>query len=433
MDPSPPRSPVPHPRPEWEFRETVLLRKSPLTSSLLIWTTVSATALVGIWAVAAPLSQSVAVSGKLEPGGSVREVDAPLGGLVESVLVKEGQQVRAGQPLVRFDLRAPRSALASAQAVRQRLLNENQVLRASLGEVSAAGLSPNQRRQLGSQRLDLSSKRQAAEEDLNKASERARGLDASLAIARDIARRYGELARSGAVSEVQVLDARNRSQQLQADLNAERREIARLEAVRRSTRTTPEVDLRSRIETNLRQISELERDIAQAQLQIQYGRLTAPAAGSVFDITIGPGSVVPPTRQGDQKPVLRLVPTDNLQAKVYLPNNVIGFVRLGQRADISLDTFDAADYGRLRARVKRIGSDALNPEELSRALGAEAKGLFYPAVLELDRQSLRVGARAIPLQSGMTLTADIRLRERRYINILTSFFEDKARQLERLR
>jgi HlyD family secretion protein len=411
----------------------VLLRKSPLTSSLLIWTAVSATALVGIWAVLAPLSQSVAVAGKLEPGGSVRQVDAPLGGLVETVLVKEGERVRMGQPLIRFDLRAPRSALASAQAVRQRLLNENQVLRASLGEISAAGLSLNQRRQLGSQRLDLSSKRRAAEEDLHKAQERARGLEASLAIARDIARRYGDLARSGAVSEVQVLDARNRSQQLQADLNAESREIARLEAVRGSTRTTPEVDLRTRIEANLRQISELERDIAQAQLQMQYGRLTAPAAGTVFDINVGPGSVVPPNRQGDQKPVLRLVPSDNLQAKVYVPNNVIGFVRIGQRADLSLDTFEAADYGRLRARVKRIGTDALNPEELTRALGAEAKGLFYPAVLELQRQSLPVGAQAIPLQSGMTLTADIKLRERRYIHILTSFFEDKVRNLERLR
>jgi hemolysin D len=431
--PRPGAGPVGPPPGEWEFRETVLLRKSPLTSSLLIWTGVTATALVAVWSVAAPLSQSVAVAGKLEPGGSVRPVDAPLGGLVEAVLVKEGERVRRGQPLIRFDLRAPRSALASAQAVRQRLLNENQVLRASLGEISPAGLSLNQQRQLSSQRQDLSSKRRAAEEAVLQAQERLRGLEAALAIARDIARRFRDLASTGAVSEVQVLDAVNKEQQLQADLNAERREMARLEAVRRSTSTTPAVDLRTRIEANLRQISELERDIAQAQLQIQYGRLTAPADGSVFDISIGPGSVVPPNRQSDQKPLLRLVPTDNLQAKVYVPNPVIGFVKLGQRADISLDTFDAADYGRLQARVKSIGSDALNPEELARALGAEAKGLYYPAVLALQRQSLPAGKRAIPLQSGMTLTADIKLRERRFIHILTGFFEDKLRSLERLR
>ena len=433
MAPATPPDPAREPLAEWEFRETVLLRKSTLSSSLLIWTAVASTALVAVWAITAPLTQSVAVPGKLEPGGSVRQVDAPLGGLVDAVLVKEGQRVRQGQPLIRFDLRAPRNALASAESVRQRLSNENQVLRASLGEISAAGLSLNQQRQLGSQQLDLSSKRRAAEEDLNKATERARGLQASLDIARNIAGRYRELVRSGAVSEVQLLDALNKQQQLESDLNAERREAARLEAVLRSTSTTPDVELRTRIEANLRQLAELERDIAQARLQIQYGLLSAPADGEVFDINVGAGSVVPPTRQGDQKPVLRIVPTDNLQAKVYLPNNVIGFVRIGQRADISLDTFDASDYGRLRADVQSIGSDALNPEELVRVLGSDAKGLYYPAVLKLQRQSLPVGRKAIPLQSGMTLTADIKLRERRFINILTSFFENKARNLERLR
>ena len=170
------------------------LRKSSLSSSLLIWTAVASTAMVGLWAVTAPLTQSVAVPGKLEPGGRVRQIDAPLGGLVDAVLVREGQRVRKGQPLIRFDLRAPRTALAAAESVLQRLRNENQVLRASLGEVSAAGLSLNQQRQLGSQQLDLSSKRQAAEEDLNKTNERARGLEASLGIARNIASRYRELA-----------------------------------------------------------------------------------------------------------------------------------------------------------------------------------------------------------------------------------------------
>ena len=183
MAPSTPPDPAREPLADWEFRETVLLRKSTLSSSLLIWTAVASTALVAVWAVTAPLTQSIAVQGKLEPGGRVRQVDAPLGGLVDAVLVREGQRVRQGQPLVRFDLRAPRNALASAESVRQRLSNENQVLRASLGEISAAGLSLNQQRQLGSQQLDLSSKRRAAQEERNKSTERLRGLEASLAIA----------------------------------------------------------------------------------------------------------------------------------------------------------------------------------------------------------------------------------------------------------
>jgi HlyD family secretion protein len=81
----------------------------------------------------------------------------------------------------------------------------------------------------------------------------------------------------------------------------------------------------------------------------------------------------------------------------------------------------------------RIGSDALTPQELAQALGSNANGLYFPAVLKLQRQSLQLRDRSAPLQAGMSLTADILLRERRFINILTSFFEDKRRNLERLR
>ena len=54
-------------------------------------------------------------------------------------------------------------------------------------------------------------------------------------------------------------------------------------------------------------------------------------------------------------------------------------------------------------------------------------------VLQLQRQYLQAGQRQVPLKAGMTLTADIQLRQRPFISVLTSFFEDKLRSLERLR
>ena len=418
---------------EWQFRETVLLRKSGLGSSLIIWSALGFTGLGLVWAIVAPLDETVAVQGKLEPSSSVKRIDAPTPGVVQAVLVKEGQAVRLGQPLVRFDLREPRSSLAASLAIRSRLVNENQVLRASLGEIDARGLTSNQQRQLGSQQSELSSKDRAAEEDLNKSQERLRGLRDSLVTAKDVARRYRQLASTGAVSEVQALDYENKVQELESQIRAEDREIARLRAVVVSTSSTPGVDLRSRIEANLRQISELDRDISKARQQIQYGLLTSPANGEVFDITVTPGSVVQQVQVETSKPIMKIVPNDNLQAKVYLPNNAIGFVRVGQKADISLDTFQSSDYGRIPASVKRIGSDALTQSELIQALGSEAKGLYFPAVLTLKRQGLMLRSRTAPLQAGMSLTADIKLRDRRFISLITSFFNDKRRDLERLR
>ena len=83
--------------------------------------------------------------------------------------------------------------------------------------------------------------------------------------------------------------------------------------------------------------------------------------------------------------------------------------------------------------MQRIGTDALTPDEQRERLGQDASGLYYPAVLSLSRQTLPAGRIAIPLQPGMGLTADVHLRQRRMINVITGFFEDKKRSLERMR
>ena len=418
---------------DWQFSETVLMRKSALSSSALIWTAVGITIAGTTWAVLAPLDETIAVPGKLQPSRSVLRVDAPEPGKVEALLVREGQHVRLGQPLLRFDLREPRSTLLAAQSVRDQLRNEIQIMRAALGEIDARGLSANQQLQLISQQQDLAGRLEAAREDLRKSQERLRGINTSLATAENVAGRYKELQNTGAVSAVQVLESLNRVQDLQAQRSVEQREIARLEAVLRTTGATQGLELRKRIEANLSRIAELDRDISQARQRIQYGVLTAPANGQVFDIAVSAGSVVQQLQSDASQPVLRLVPDDALQAKVFLPNRAIGFVRVGQRADLSLDTFPASDYGRIPAVVASVGSDALTPNELNEALGSTVQGLYFPAVLRLKAQSLKLPHKQIPLQAGMSLTADIQLRQRRFISILSGFFQDQRRSLERLR
>ena len=103
---------------EWSFRETVVLRKSRRSSSLLVWAGVGGVAALGLWSVTAPISETVAVPGKLEPTSTVKDVASTVPGVVEEVLVKEGQSVKLGQPLIRFDLREPRSKLAAAESIR---------------------------------------------------------------------------------------------------------------------------------------------------------------------------------------------------------------------------------------------------------------------------------------------------------------------------
>lgn len=414
----------------WTFNQPVLLRKSGRASSWLLWTLVGGTGGLLLWAVLAPLDETISVSGKLEPGSKVRRVEAPAPGLVEALLVKEGQKVREGQPLLRFDLRAARSKLVAAREIRERLVNENALYRATLGDGQASGLTPHQRQQLLDQRQSLNSRLTAAREEVLKSEARIRGFEDNLATANDLYNRFKGLAATGSISEVQVLESANKVKQLQADLAAERHELARSQAALAGTVPTTGVDLRSKVEANLRQIADLDDQINDAQRLLQYGQIKAPAAGLVFDISVGPGNVV---IDRPERPLMKIVPPDALQARVYVPNQAIGFVRPGQSADVSLESFPSADYGRLPARVKQVGSDALTPEEQARVLGTQVSGLFFPATLALERQHLQAGSKQVPLQAGMALTADVKLRQRRFINVLVGFFEDKLRGLEQVR
>ena len=73
-------------------------------SSALIWL---CSVLFGgtlLWAFTARIDQTVTVRGRLEPSGSVRDVESPSAGVVSKVFVKDGQQVQPGQPL--FDVEA---------------------------------------------------------------------------------------------------------------------------------------------------------------------------------------------------------------------------------------------------------------------------------------------------------------------------------------
>ncbi len=417
---------------EWSFRETVVLRKSRRSSSLLVWAGVGGVAALGLWSITAPISETVAVPGKLEPTSTVKDVASPVPGVVEEVLVKEGQSVKKGQPLIRFDLREPRSKLAAAESIRERLLNENRVARATLGEEAAtAGLTANQQSQLRDRARELNSRLDAAREELAKSTTRLAGYRDSLRIYADIERRYQSLVRDGAVSEVQLLEARNKMQDLRTNVAEEEREIARLRSQLVNTGSGTDVELRTAIEANLRQISDLDAQIRQARLQIQYGLLTAPADGLVFDVDASAGSVV---GVNATTPLLKVVPQDSLRAKVYLPNKAIGFVQAGQSAELSIETFPASSFGYVPATVERIGSDALTPEEQTQVLGTQAEGLHFPVILKLGRQTIPLPDKgSVPLQAGMALTADIKLRERRVISLLTGLFEDQRRNLQRLR
>ena len=97
-------------------------------------------------------------------------------------------------------------------------------------------------------------------------------------------------------------------------------------------------------------------------------------------------------------------------------------------ADISIDSCPVTDFGILPGKVTRIGSDALAPDPQE-----QRQELSYPVTVKLTQQQLQMKSGAkLPLQVGMSLTANIKLRKLSYLNLSIGELQVKAESLQRL-
>ena len=97
-------------------------------------------------------------------------------------------------------------------------------------------------------------------------------------------------------------------------------------------------------------------------------------------------------------------------------------------ADISIDSYPVTDFGILPGKVTRIGSDALAPDPQE-----QRQELSYPVTVKLTQQQFQMkSGTKLPLQVGMSLTANIKLLKVSYLNLLLGEFQDKAESLQRL-
>ena len=182
------------------------------------------------------------------------------------------------------------------------------------------------------------------------------------------------------------------------------------------------------------ELADLNGRLVESKVTLRYQQLKSPVDGLIFDLK--------PTSAGftaqSTQTVMKVVPIASLEAKVEVPSSKIGFVQVPQgcpkdlhfcmNADISIDSFPSSDFGVLKGKVTRISSDALDPDPQERRTE-----LSFPVTIQLDNQQLKLNSGSIlPLQVGMSLTANIKLRKVSYLQLLLGEFQDKAESLRRL-
>jgi HlyD family secretion protein len=339
----------------------------------LVITGVAAAALVRV-------DQVVSVPGTLKTLRSTQDVKTPEGGVITSVLVKEGEQVTKGAPLVTLD---PTVLRGREQALRE------------------------QSRELGSSTQAELLRLQGSLAELDSIQA---GLRSQIAISEEQLERLQGLEREGAAARFQLLDYQKQLAQLRAQLAQNHDQRIKLQA--ESSQKQSEL---------AGQLAENRASRVETSQRLQQVVLRAPAAGTILNITAKVGQVV-----GAGEVLLQLVPTDNLRAEAFINNRDLAFVRPGQKADISVQAYDRSKYGTIDAKVTTIATDALPPNETYNYP-------HFPIGLQLQRQHLEAEGKRYPLQAGMAIAAELRLEKRTVLELFLSSFLNTTNAVRTIR
>ena len=376
-----------------------VLQQSQVWVKAVTWSLIGTTVFFIGWLGIARTEEVVVATGKLEPVGNVKEIRIPPGSVVEDILVKNGERVSKNQALIRLDQESTAEQLNS--------------LEQGVKEKTSQTLQKQEQ---------LSLKKLERERTLELNREQLSTTRNNLELENQILGRLQGLAREGATPDIQYLQQRNKVAGLKGELIK-----LELEGKRQINQINQQVEQVKAELAGLRsERAQLNANLTEVKVTNKNQTLRAPVSGIVFDLKLNnPGYI---SQAQSSEAVLKVVPFNTLEADVEIPSNKIGFVRVGQPADISIDSFPASDFGVLEGKVHSVGSDALPPNQQQMR-----QGYAYPAVIKLDSQQLKIkNGRTLPLQVGMSLTANIKLRSVSYLQLLLNTFQNKTDSLREL-
>ncbi|HHX82543.1 MAG TPA: HlyD family efflux transporter periplasmic adaptor subunit [Pseudomonadaceae bacterium] len=373
-----------------------LILSRPLLSSLLVAFLAVLVVLALLFLASNSYARKVRVEGILVPRSGLVEVPAPASGLLQRLLVEQGQLVEAGTPL--FEIRIDHT-LGNGEALSEQLL-------ASLRS-QQAGLE----RQLSLQREALHTRELAASEEL-------RLLDASASRLADMRQTEGNLVavRKAALDRARHLQQRGllsradldtvQAQWLQQTRALEELELQHLQ-LRSRRHEVYQQQLRTQVQDEQQavrlavELDELQQRILRTGAE-QQTVVSAPLRARVGHVALAPGMAL-----AARQTVLTLLPADSLlQAELQVPSAAIGFLEAGQEVRLRYDSFPYQKFGVQRARVREVSSNAQPYAE------GVAPLPLYRSRAELQQQSIRAYGKDVALRPGMTFIADVVVDER---------------------
>ncbi|TMQ73361.1 MAG: HlyD family efflux transporter periplasmic adaptor subunit [Candidatus Eisenbacteria bacterium] len=352
------------------------------------------------------------IVGWLVPSLGLVQVFAPQTAVVSKIAVTEGSEVHKGDRLLVLSTELQSSARGATQsAIAGRLEARRSSLSEGRQELERLGV---QREQSLAERLSALGV-QLAELDSSVALQTER-----VRIARDAEARQREIHARGLISDREFQAATEG----RLDQESHLRELTRSRAAAKGEYLTLQGELqdqplqsRTDVANVDREIAQVEQDLAEVESRREI-MIPAPESGTVTSIQAENGG-----RADPKVPLMTLVPAGStLEAHLFSPSRSIGFLRPGQRVVLQFEAYPSQKFGTYEGVVTSISRSSINPGELptqiaglTRLTGSSSEPV-YRITVGLKRQSVSVYGRAVPLQPGMLLEADVLIERRRLVD-----------------
>jgi adhesin transport system membrane fusion protein len=360
------------------------LQQEPLRARSLLRVAAGALLLLLLWASFAKIDEVTHGEARVVPTSQVQIIQTVDGGVVEALLVREGQVVQAGELLLRVDptrfvsnMQESRVGQLALQAKALRLealtrgtaFNPSTELLRMAPDVVAQEMSLYESRRAEIRAQVSISQNQLAQrqQELNEVRARREQAERSLELMNKEVNATRPLVATGAVSEVEVLRLEREAARLRGDREQATAQIARVQSsILEASRKIEEVQLSSRnlmsaeLSETMSKLATLSEGGRALEDKVKHTDIKSPVRGTIKRLLVNTvGAVVQPGKE-----VVEVVPLDDtLILEVQIPPKDIGFLRPGQEAMVKFTAYDFSIYGGLMAEVVNIGADSVLDEK----------------------------------------------------------------------
>jgi membrane fusion protein, adhesin transport system len=367
-----------------------------------------------LWASLAQVDEITRGQGKVIPSSQAQLVQPAEPAVIAKILVRSGERVKQGQVLVRLDDSLAASELGQLETENARLAVRAQRLE---GEAAGSqmGCEPgsvcSEEARLQRVRQATARSRQAAlsaaieqrRRDLREAEATADSLRQSVTLAQKQVSMLEPLAADGIVPQTELLTAQRELVDVQGRLSAARQAAGRAKASIREARADLQsarldfrqqaLNERSEVETR---IAVNEESIRGASARRDRNELRSPSNGIVNNLKV--------TTEGGfvsaGETIMQIVPVgDRLLVEARVSPRDIGFVAVGDPANVKVTAYDFATYGGLPGTVVEVSADSIY-DEIERIA-------YYRVLIETRRSYLGKTEQQFPIVPGMITDVEI--------------------------